>query len=66
MTVGSYPFPTASEADIKTFPFLPSSPTTKRTDDYIEERVFEIFLKLLKIKVHNVRTGVLGFHTPIG
>ncbi len=59
--VGSHPFPTAPKVDIKTFPSPP--PTTKRTDDYIEERVFENFPKLLGTKVQNVRTGVLGFLT---
>ncbi len=40
MTVGSHRSPTAPEADIKTFP---SPPTTERTDNYIEECVFENF-----------------------
>jgi hypothetical protein len=43
MTVGSHPSPTAPEADIKTFPSPPPRPTTERTDDYIEERVFRNF-----------------------
>ncbi len=41
MTVGSHPSPTALEADIKTFPSPP--PTTERTSDYMEERVFKNF-----------------------
>jgi hypothetical protein len=55
MTVGSHPFPTAPEADIKTFP---SPPTIKRTGGYIEE--------LSGSKVQNVRTEVLGFLTLVG
>jgi hypothetical protein len=40
MTIGLHPSPTAPKADIKTFP---SPPTTKRTGEYIEERVFGNF-----------------------
>ncbi len=55
MTVGSHPSPTTPEADIKTFPSLP---TTKRTGGYIEE--------LSGTKVQNVRTEVLGFLIHVG
>ncbi len=37
------PFPTAPEANIKTFPSPPPGPNYQKTDDYIEERVFENF-----------------------
>ncbi len=40
MTVRSHPSPTAPEADVKTFPF---PPTTERTSGYIVEHVFGNF-----------------------
>ncbi len=59
----------------KNLPLPP--PTIEKTDNYIEERVyrknrrlyrgacFRKFPKLLGTKVQNVRTGVLGFLTPL-
>jgi len=43
----------------KNLPLPP--PTTERTDDYIEEHVFENFPKLSGTKVQNVKIEVLGF-----
>jgi len=70
MTVGSHPSPTAPEADIKTFP-SPLPPTTKRTDGYIEERVFENFQNFREPRFKmsepgkgvNTRTNNLRVHT---
>jgi len=59
MTVGSHPSPTAPEADIKTFP--PPTPTTERTNGYIEERVFENFQNFLEPRFKMLEPGFWVF-----
>jgi hypothetical protein len=54
MMVGLYPFPIAPEADIKTFPFLPPLPKELTIINFQE------------LRFKNVKTGVLGFFTPVG
>jgi hypothetical protein len=63
MTVGSHPSPTALEADIKTFP---SPPHYRKNRRLYRGACFRKFPKLSGTKVQNVKTGVLGFFTPVG
>jgi hypothetical protein len=59
--VGSHPSPTAPKANIKTFP---SPPTTEKTDDYIEERVFGNFQNFREPRFKMSKMfWVLGFLT---
>jgi len=60
MTVGSHPFPTTPEANIKTFP---SPPHYRKNRRLYRGMCFWKFPKLSGTKVQNVRTGVLGFLT---
>jgi hypothetical protein len=62
MTVGSHAFPTAPEADIKTSP----PPNYRKNRQLYRGACFRKFPKLSGTKVQNVRTGVLGFLTPVG
>jgi hypothetical protein len=63
MTVGSHPFPTASEADIKSFP---SPPTIERTGGYIEERVFKNFQNFREPRFKMSKPGFWVFSPPSG
>jgi hypothetical protein len=63
MTVRSHPSPTAPEADIKTFP---SPPTIERTDNYIEERVFENFQNFQEPRFKMLEPGFWVFSPPSG
>ncbi len=63
MTVGSHPFPTTPEADIKTFPSPPPPPNYRKNRQLYRGACFRKFPKLSGTKVQNVRTGVLGFLT---
>jgi hypothetical protein len=65
MTVGSHPFPTAPKADIKTFP-SPRAPTTERTDNYIEERVFKNFQIFREPKFKMLESGFWVFSSSSG
>jgi hypothetical protein len=64
MMIGSHPFPTAPKADIKTFPSPP--PTTERTGDYIEERVFRNFQNFREPSFKILEPGFWVFSLPLG
>jgi hypothetical protein len=61
MTVGSHPFPTALETNIKTFP--PPPPHYRKNRRLYRGTCFRKFPKLPGTKVQNIRIGVLGFLT---
>ncbi len=60
MTVESHPSPTAPEVNIKTFPSPPHYPKNRRL---YRGTCFRKFSKLLRTKIQNVKTEVLGFVT---
>jgi len=58
------PWCPAPEADIKTFPS--PAPTTERTDDYIEERVFGNFQNFWEPRFKMLEPGFWVFSPPSG